>query len=72
MAGKHIIGHLTLERGKDWEASYSLGGKYVCMNPYDENPPYNNAVRYGSTPNEALQRLYDWCIENGFIKADTQ
>jgi hypothetical protein len=41
---------------------------YVCLNPEDEKPPYNNAVVYGDTPSEALQKLYNWCVKNGFIK----
>lgn len=63
------IGWLYLHNdGKDWCASYGTEGNFVCLNPDAEKPPYNNAVRYGKTPNEALQRLYDWCVENGFIK----
>ena len=54
--------------GQDWLASYGVQGEFVCMNPDAEEPPYNNAFAYGRTPNEALQRLYDWCVENEFIK----
>lgn len=54
--------------GKDWCASYGTDGKFVCLNPDAETPPYNNAVCYGKTPQEALQKLYDWCVENNFIK----
>lgn len=54
--------------GKDWCASYGAEGEFVCLNPEAEKPPYNNACFYGSTPNEALQGLYDWCVENKFIK----
>ena len=62
------IGWLYLNNdGKDWRASYGLEGNFVCLNPDAEKPPYNNAVCYGSTPNEALQGLYDWCVKNGFI-----
>ena len=62
------IGWLYLHNdSKDWCASYGTEGNFVCLNPDAEKPPYNNAVRYGKTPNEALQRLYDWCVENGFI-----
>lgn len=66
------IGWLTLinEGGNPpWKAFYedSLEGA-VCMNPWDEEPPYNNAIAYGNTAHEALQELYDWCKENGFIK----
>lgn len=62
------IGWLYLHNdGKDWLASYGVEGEFVCLNPNAEKPPYNNACSYGSTPNEALQGLYDWCIENGFI-----
>ena len=53
--------------GKDWCASYGTEGHFVCLNPDAKRPPYNNSVQYGKTPNEALQRLYNWCIENGFI-----
>lgn len=53
--------------GKDWLASYGIRGEFVCLNP-KEGPPYNNAFAYGTTPNEALQRLYDWCVKNNFIK----
>ena len=63
------IGWLYLHNdGKDWVAYYGYGSKSVCLNPDAEKPPYNNAVAFGKTPNEALQRLYDWCVENGFIK----
>lgn len=63
------IGWLYLHNdGKHWSASYGTEGKFVCLNPDAEKPPYNNAVCYGKTPNEALQGLYDWCIVNGFIK----
>ena len=63
------IGNLCLIKDKKcWIASYMDGEHYVCLNPEDEKPPYNNAVAYGDTPNEALQTLYDWCVKNGFIK----
>ena len=62
------IGWLYLHNdGKDWCASYGREGNFVCLNPDAEKPPYNNAVYYGKTPNEALQGLYDWCVKNGFI-----
>lgn len=62
------IGWLYLHNdGKDWLASYGVEGEFVCLNPDAEQPPYNNAFAYGSTPNEALQSLYDWCVTNGFI-----
>lgn len=62
------IGWLYLHNdGRDWRASYGEEGDFVCLNPTAKNPPYNNAVVYGTTPNEALQKLYNWCIENGFI-----
>lgn len=54
--------------GNDWCASYGTDGEFVCLNPDTETPPYNNAFCYGKTPQEALQRLYDWCVENGFIE----
>lgn len=56
--------------GRDWLASYGTRGKFVCMNPEAEKPPYNNAFAYGKTPNEALQGLYNWCVKNNFIKQD--
>ena len=66
------IGWLTLhyEGGNfPWKAFYQdTFGVSVCMNPKNEKPPYNNAIAYGDTPNEALQKLYDWCIENKFIE----
>lgn len=62
------IGWLYLHNdGKDWLASYGIKGEFVCLNPDSEEPPYNNAFAYGRTPNEALQGLYDWCVENNFI-----
>lgn len=62
------IGWLYLHNdGEDWCASYGREGNYVCLNPDASQPPYNNAVAYGNTPNEALQALYDWCVANGFI-----
>ena len=59
------IGWLTLQNeggNPPWKAFYEdrLEGA-VCMNPRDEKPPYNNAIAYGNTAHEALQRLYDWC-----------
>lgn len=53
--------------GKDWCAYYDSGDLHVCMNP-DKEPPYNAAIFFGSTPNEALQKIYDWCVKNRFIK----
>lgn len=50
--------------GLHWLASYGVEGNFLCINPNDENPPYDNAFAYGETPNEALQRLYDWCTEH--------
>ena len=66
------IGWLTLQNeggNPPWKAFYEdrLEGA-VCMNPWDEEPPYNNAIVYGNTAHEALQGLYNWCKENGFIK----
>lgn len=62
------IGWLYLHNeGNGWRDSYGEAGNFVCLNPTSENPPYNNAVAFGATPNEALQKLYDWCVENGFI-----
>ena len=65
------IGWLYLHNdGKDWLASYGVEGEFVCLNPdkSDDEPFYNNAFAYGKTPNEALQKLYDWCVKNEFIK----
>lgn len=63
------IGWLQLKNdGRDWVASYGPQGRFVCMNPDANEPPYNNAVAYGDTPNEALQGIYDWCVKNGFVK----
>lgn len=53
--------------GTHWIASYGTQGFYLCLNPKSTEPPYNNAVTYGDTPNEALTLLYEWCVENGFI-----
>lgn len=62
------IGWLYLANdGKDWCAYYGDGNEYTCMNPNDE-APYNTAIFYGSSPNEVLQQLYEWCIHNNFIK----
>ena len=66
---EYDIGWLTLSHdGKDWKASYEYHGQCVCLNPEAEQPPYKNALCYGSTPQEALQDLYDWCVENGFVE----
>lgn len=66
--GRGSLGFLYLNNdGKDWCASYGTDGNFVCLNPDAETPPYNNAVCYGNTPQEALQKLYDWCVENNFI-----
>lgn len=65
------IGWLYLHNdGRDWLASYGIEGEFVCMNPDAEEPPYDNAFAYGNTPNEALQKLYDWCLDHDFIKKD--
>lgn len=62
------IGWLYLHNdGKDWCAFYGDRDEIVCLNPDVENPPYNNAICYGTTPQEALQKLFDWCVENDFI-----
>ena len=63
------IGWLQLiNDGKDWEASYKgWNDKIVCLNPDASEPPFNNAIFYAETPNEALQMLYDWCVDNGFV-----
>lgn len=50
-----------------WCAYYGDSDEFLCLNPDSENPPYNNAFARADTPNEALQKLYDWCIENNFI-----
>lgn len=50
--------------GKHWLASYGIEGDFLCMNPYAEEPPYDNAFAYGNTPNEALQGLYDWFLKH--------
>lgn len=63
------IGWLYLHNdGKDWLASYGMEGEFVCLNPDATEPPYNNAFAYGDTPQEALENLWKWCVENGFIK----
>lgn len=62
------IGWLYLHNdGKDWLASYGIQGEFVCMNPDAKEPPYDNAFAYGSTPNEALEKLYEWCVKHDFI-----
>lgn len=62
------IGWLYLNHdGEDWCAYYGNGDLHVCMNPDDKEPPYNAAIFFGSTPNEVLQELYDWCVKNNFI-----
>lgn len=64
------VGWLNLHyEGSCWEVRYSndIDGA-VCLNPDNPNPPYNNAITLGDTPNEALQKMYDWLIENNFIK----
>lgn len=55
--------------GRHWLASYGIEGEFLCMNPNAKEPPYDNAFAYGDTPNEALQGLYNWCVEHDFIKA---
>ena len=65
------IGWLYLHNdGKDWLASYGRQGKFVCLNPDAKEPPYINAFAYGTTPKQALQGLYDWCVKYNFIKED--
>ena len=54
--------------GKDWLASYGIEGEFLCMNPTADEPPFDNAFAYGKTPQEAMQKLYNWCVEHGFIK----
>ncbi len=55
--------------GKDWLASYGREGEFLCVGKLP-NGFYDNAFSYGSTPNEALQGLYDWCVKHGFIKKE--
>lgn len=60
------IGWLYLHNdGRHWMASYGIEEDIVCSKSESEN--YGSAVVYGTTPNEALQKLYDWCVKNGFI-----
>ena len=62
------IGWLYLHNdGKSWYAYYGDGNECVTLNPLDD-PPYNNALFYGDTPQEALQELYNWCIKDIFVK----
>lgn len=61
------IGWLYLHNdGKDWLASYGMEGDFVCMGQLP-NGLYDNAFAYGKTPNEALQKLYNWCVKHNFI-----
>lgn len=61
------IGWLYLHNdGKDWLASYGIEGEFVCMGQLP-NGLYDNAFAYGKTPNEALQKLYNWCVKHNFI-----
>lgn len=63
------IGWLYLHNdGKSWCAYYGEDNECVTLNPNDNEPPYNNAIAFGNTAQEALQVLYDWCIKNGFVK----
>lgn len=63
-------GWLTIHNeGFSWMVMY--GNKIegsVCLNPDSSNPPYNNAIVYGETYKETLQKMYDWLVENNFIK----
>ena len=53
------IGWLYLHNdGKNWYAYYGDGNECVTLNPLDEQP-YNNALFYGNSPQEALQELYN-------------
>lgn len=62
------IGWLYLHNdGKNWLASYGTEGEFVCMGQLP-NGLYDNAFAYGETANEALQNLYNWCVEHNFIK----
>ena len=63
------IGWLYLHNdGKGWCAYYGMLNECVVLNQNDNEPPYNNALAFGDTPQEALQELYDWCVKNGFVK----
>lgn len=62
------FGYLYLHNnGRYWFAYYGDKKDILCLDPESEKPN-NNAFTYGKTPNEALQKLYDWCVENSFIK----
>lgn len=51
-----------------WQACYICsGGTIFCANYDNEEPPYNKAIVFGSSPNEVLQKLYNWCVENKFL-----
>lgn len=51
-----------------WQACYICsGGTIFCANYDNEEPPYNKAIVFGSSPNEVLQKLYNWCVENNFL-----
>ena len=53
--------------GKHWCASYGIEGEFLCVNT---EPPYDMAFAFARTPNEALQKLYDWCVKHNFIKGE--
>lgn len=64
------IGWLYLHNdGKDWLASYGTQGEFVCIGRLP-NGLYDNAFAYGTTPNEALQGLYNWCVKHNFVKGE--
>lgn len=75
---ENVIGWLTIthESNKDfkgsgdWKCSYDcVEGGSVCMNTY--GPPWDNAICYGDTAREAIEKMYNWCVEHNFIENKT-
>ena len=67
--GEHGYLDLLSCDNHEWKAAYvCVDGTLFCLNPDDEKPPYEHAVEFGDSPNVVLQKLYDWCVKNGFIK----
>lgn len=69
--GHGEVGYFTLkyESKSDWRAGYELNEElWLCMNPDSENPPFDNAVMLGSDPNNAIEQLYDLCLEHKLNK----
>lgn len=55
---------------RQWQASYVFNNIPFNVDPDLIDQSDTIASFSGSTPNEAIKKLYDWCIRHNYIKED--